>query len=503
MSKKTSKPTMKNIKSLSLPKAKAKVFEPKQNKKDTKVQNKKLVKINANTKTKIGKNDISLNKLVNTGLSIADTIVTTMENPVDGLMNKLPNSILKVADMLNDTNKPLVPNAKESFKPQISGQIVSGTKEEKFITALKEQIPVVSITQLPSSHSADYTPAPLTIKDVVYGKTPCIRVNGSVIIEPLQMPGIPSLFRNRTGFLNPATTNLGTILSTTAGMYQRHLWLNCALFYVPQCPTTTQGNLILTWQNSPNNYYSPTTSLTELSQRSQFVQGHVNKALTLPLKGEHKQLYNWFYGTSSDIKFYSDWSFEWWTIGSQFTAPATTVGYIGMTFDLLLFSRIESPLIGLMSFPRQSINYISCSTGISYDKVTTILSDIVESIASHKSDKLIEFHDKYNNSIQLPFQKFALKRAIPSKENFVLTMVEILGWQKFNSVEVIFKGGHPLIRLLEIIYEIIVFRQYDLVLLSNTDKSLDLFSTLLIYILNNHSDDFDPFSDEIDNLCAY
>lgn len=502
MSKKTSKTTMKNIKSLSLPKAKAKVSEPKQNKKDTKVQNKKLVKITANTKTKIGKSDISLNKLVNTGLSIADTIVTTMENPVDGLMNKLPNSILKVADMLNDTNKPLVPNAKETFKPQISGQIVSGSKEEKFITGLKEQIPVVTITQLPSSHSADYTPAPLTIKDVVYGKTPCIRINGSVIIEPLQMAGTPILWRNRTGFLNPATTNLGTILSTTANMYQRHLWLNCALFYIPQCPTTFEGNVILSWQNSPNNTYTPTTSITELSQRSSFVQGHINKGLTLPLKGEHKQLYNWFYGTSSDIKFYSDWSYEWWTIGSPFTSPATTVGYIGMTFDLLLFSRIESPLIGLMSFPRQSINYISCSTGISYDKVVNILGDMVEMINHHRSNSL-KIDDKYNTTIQLPFQKFALKRAIPSKESFILAMVEILGWEKFNSAEVRYSGGHPLIRLLEIIHEIIVFRQYDLVLLSNTDKSLDLFSTLLIYILNNHSDDFDPFLDEVDNLCVY
>jgi hypothetical protein len=426
-----------------------------------------------------------LEDTISTGLSVADTIVSTFENPIDGLLNKAPNSILKVADMASKVVTSLQPNRSNI---QITGPVVEGSKEDKFIQRLKEDIPIVQVSQIPSSFSADYTPAPLTIKDAMFNKTPCIRVNGSVIIEQVSMGTVPGLVNNRRGFLNPGVANLGTLLSNLCGQYQRHLWLNTALFYIPQCPTTYNGNVCITWQNSPNVTYTPTTNITELSQRSQFIQGHVNKGLTLPLKGDHKQLYNWFSGVTSDLKFYSDWSYEWYTIGSAFTT-STPVGFMGMTFDLLLMSRIEHPTIGLDYFPSNFIHYLSVMSGFTKHKCLEICDRMV--------DKMNVFEEGDNSSLELQLNldaiavqmKSLVKTRTFDKVILFNNLLSLMGWESYLV-------DHPCRRFLSSLMDIIGIRIYDLVLLSRVDPTLDLMSTILSYIVENQ----EQLIDDLDSL---
>lgn len=438
-------------------------------------QTQKRVKIKTSDKKFSGIID-NIGSMFDAGVSVADTIITTMENPVDGLLNKLPNSIAKIADMANTISKPLVPNSNEEKKPVITGPILKESKEEKFITRLKKDIPVVNITQMPSSYSPDYSPAPLTIKDSMFGNTPCVRINGSVIMEGVQAPdNTGTLHRLRTGFLNPGTTNVGSILRTMTGQYQKHLWLNAALFYIPQCPTTVQGNIMLSWQNSPNNAYTPTTFLTELSQRSSFAQGHVNKGLTLPLKGDHKQLYNWFSTYTSDMKFYSDWSYEWWCIGLNNSVGQ--VGYIGLTFDVLLFSRIENPVIGLMNTPRQISHYISCNSGFSDEKTMSILERLFE---------------KLEGIDQTSVCQKALVRGTYTLDSLKVRdlIIQIMDWS--GKIQ----HGNAYCRFLDSFQDVIQMRSNDLILMSHfnlysTNKFIDLLSTFLAYIVNYSQDDSD------------
>lgn len=397
---------------------------------------------------------------IDVGLSLVDTIVSTVENPIDGLVNKLPNSIAKFADMANSISKPLVPNSND--RPvSVTGPVLQGSKDEKFLNKLKEEIPLVTVTQFPSSFSPDYSPAPLVIKDAVFGKTPCIRINGSVIIESITMSSL--LFRHRSGFLNPGTTNLGTILPTMSNQYQKHIWLNTALFYIPQCPSTSTGNIILTWQNSPNNTYTPTTSMTELSQRSQYVQGHVNRGMTLPLKGDHKILYNFFGTASSDLKFYSDWSYEWWSVGG---IQSELVGYIGITFDLLLFSRIESPLIGLSYVPHQVLFYLSCCSGFSLEDTRTLLERVY--------NKLIDLQE---NSLELIVVSTLTNRFRKNRVDFNLVgdhVKKIMNWE-----------GKPLPyhNFLSALTDIFRIRQIEIQLSLKLNPNEDNFITSYIFFI--------------------
>jgi hypothetical protein len=96
-----------------------------------------------------------IGRAVDFGLNLADTVVSTVENPIDGLLNKVPNSIAKFADMVNNVSKPLVPNSSEKNQTVLSGPILKESKEEKFISALKQDVPGLQTTLIPSSYSPD------------------------------------------------------------------------------------------------------------------------------------------------------------------------------------------------------------------------------------------------------------------------------------------------------------------------------------------------------------
>jgi hypothetical protein len=381
--------------------------------------------------------------------------------------------------MVNNVSKPLVPNSSEKNQTVLSGPILKESKEEKFISALKQDVPVIQTTLIPSSYSPDYSPAPLVIKDAMYGNTPCVRINGSVIIEAVSAPDCSgSLVPLRRGFLNPGVSNLGPIMLQMSNQYQKHLWLNTALFYTPQCPTSVKGAVILTWQNSPNVTYTPTTSLTELSQRSSFVLGHVHKGLTLPLKGDHKQLYNWFGTTASDLKFYSDWSYEWWTVGS--CNNDGVLGYVGMTFDLLLFSRIENKLIGLDVMPKQTLSLLHYSSGYSIDTCASLLSKIQDYFEPNDEDKDDErrFITQSKITKQLNIYNKMIKSGKLELAGLDEVILQGLGWDKSKFTHPIRAFVSNFIRLMEI-------RSYDFTLLSRYNVDFNFISTFIEYVLTN------------------
>lgn len=419
-----------------------------------------------------------IGKAVDLGLSLADTVVTTIENPIDGLLNKVPNTIAKFADMANNVSVPLVPGAKDS-QIKITGPILAESKEEKFISALKQDIPVVQTTLMPSAYSADYAPAPLVIKDAHYGNTPCVRVNGSIIVRQISASDCSGVLERHTaGFLNPATQNFGNILKTMANQYQKHLWLNVSMFYISNCGTQITGNVILTFQNSPNISYTPTTDIKELSQRSQFIQGHINKGLTLPLKGDHKQLYNFFSGTSSDMKFYSDWSFELWLLGCCSTDGV--LGYLGMTFDVLLFSRIENPLIGLNVFSVRSIEFLRAYCGYS----TETCFDLLEKIMYHFEPE--ELQETYCTNVSNKLAPFnaSIRSGRFNLEGCDQLILKELGWSDLRK-------NHPVRYFVAALCHLFEIRNYDLTLLSRYQYEFNFISTFIEYILENYEKDYD------------
>jgi len=219
-----------------------------------KIPSKNILTKNPNTK-KV-KTDL-LGKIVNAGISAADTLISVVENPVDGILNKLPNTILKVADAMGGNKISLDPTTKDvQNNILINGPITDQSKESKMIDALKKQIPTVQLSNIPTAFAADYQAPPITITEVKYNGKPAVRVAGSCLFTA-SVFGNTGLAPIQRRFLNPGV--LGGQISTEASLYQKHQWMNVGIFYIPTCATTTNGNIILTWQNSPNFGYTPTT----------------------------------------------------------------------------------------------------------------------------------------------------------------------------------------------------------------------------------------------------
>jgi len=280
---------------------------------------------------------INIPKLLDAGISTVDTIISTVENPVDGIINKLPNTIAKFVDAMGET-----PMTKKDVQPMISGEIINGSKEEKFIQSLQQSMPTVNITQLPSAFAPDYTPQPLKIEDMRSKVGNGIRVSGSAILYSVSAPdGGGALRPISRVILNPYA--IGGQMTQLTKMYQRNIWLKAGLFYIPSCPSTTTGNIILTFQNTTNFSYTATTDINQLSQRAFFKMGAVTKGLDLPLPVKFANKYNIISGAeTSDSKWFADWTREAWIL--NLSSSAGLVGFVGLTFDIFFVNRVEPDL---------------------------------------------------------------------------------------------------------------------------------------------------------------
>ncbi len=308
-------------------------------------------------------------KVADLGLSALDTVVSTIENPIDGIINKLPNTIAKFADNMGGS-KPLIPGDVKPT-PVING-VIETQKDQNMIDALKKEIPVVQTQAIPSAFASDYAAPPITTKEVTWQGIPCTRVSGSVLVQAVDsIDTSVALNRIQSRLLNP--TIFGGQITNIAQQFQRHQFLNVGLFYVPLAASTSTGSVILTFQNSANTSYTPTNSLNLLSQRDQFTMGHVFKGLSLPLKGLLKQQYNNpMVGESS--RWMTDWTFEVWTY--QAVSNATIhYGYVGLTYDVLLFSRIEDPTVTMK--PARAGDTLLAFTGLPKPVIRSAIEKIL------------------------------------------------------------------------------------------------------------------------------
>lgn len=326
---------------------------------------------------KSGYSDLNVPKLINAGISAVDTVVTTLSNPVDGIVNKLPNTVAKFVDAMGSTN-PVV------GRPEaiVSGPLTTGSKDEKFVEALKTKMPVVQLQSIPSGFASEYKPPPVSVTETTLAKMPCTKVAGSVVLGQVGTHPTGGLFQHRSAPLNPY--ELGGQIASIGANYQKHMWLSVGLFYIPFVSTQYLGNVILTFQNSPVNTYTPTTNINLLSQRTHFTMGSAYKGLTLPLQAEFKQQYNMFATRSSDLKFYADWCFEVWTYQCS---PNITIGVWGITYEVLFFSRVEDPTIAVNSLANNYVQFLADRSTASEEDVIGLLDKAVNSWEDGDRDK--------------------------------------------------------------------------------------------------------------------
>jgi hypothetical protein len=396
---------------------------------------KRLVKpqLNRHMSKKLGIID-DIGKIVELGVSAVDTVVSTVENPIDGIINKLPNTVAKFADAMGGHKVSLDPKAPGQVS--INGPIDSGSKEEKFIDNLKKEIPVIQTQGIPSSFASDYKAPPVTTKDITYQGVNCLKVSGSVVLSTLVVPATTGLNRIQTRPLNPQI--FGGQLGALSNLYQRHLWMNVAMFYIPNCPTTASGNVILTFQNSPNTSYTATTAINSLSQRDLFSMGSVYKGLTLPLIGQFKQQYNLpNAGSSSDIRFFADWAYEIWcyAVGGN---PGDMLGTYGLTYDIILFSRIEADNIVLSMFDIFK-SCLQIYTGLDESKCM----NLVERLVSSYSEIADAFIDRAPDiKVVKRCLEYLPRSEVYETEERISTLVgNLLGWEDLNPSRLRFLSG--------------------------------------------------------------
>jgi len=370
-----------------------------------------------------------IGKVIKVGESVADTIVSTIENPIDGIINKLPNTVATFVDAMGGNKTSLNPNAPGQVS--MSGELKT-SKDEKFVDALKKEMPVVQLTAIPSGFAADYKSPPISITDTKWNNIPSTRVSGSVILGSINN-GTGGLVRHQSRILNPSI--MGGQLASISQLHQKHLWLNIGLFYIPTCSSTQLGQVILSFQNSPNVTYSATANINLLSQRDHFVMSHCFKGMSLPLVANFKQQYNRPSGTpSGDPKFYADWAFEVWTDNVQTANPATTLGSFGIVYDVLFFSKIESDAI---EYPQQISGSLMCFSSLKTSQIIQGLRKLLDGYLSFYNDEFdsdLEMigHCRMENEAMLIRSMKDKSLQLITVEKLKLLCSKLMGFDQFN-----------------------------------------------------------------------
>jgi len=304
------------------------------------VQSKKL-KLIAPKKTKGLIQDI-----VSTGVDIADTVVTTMSNPVEGLLKKLPATILKSVDTIQGIQRAFDPKTKDSNFLDLSGQVLPGSKDERLIEVIKNEIPVISTTLVPQAYASELKAPPVKTTQTTYKGVTCTRFSGTVVLGSARAvtgTGETHVQRNERGWINPQTLALGPILVQQTAYFSKFLPVSITLHYTPFCSTAESGSVILSFFAGVSNNTTLPTDITSLSQREHLIIIPANRPGTLSLSGKFSARYMY---PSFDTRFSADWTFETFVSGRGLGFNPVAFGWISMTYDFLCFNRMDSIVIG-------------------------------------------------------------------------------------------------------------------------------------------------------------
>jgi len=366
--------------------------------------------------------------LLSTGKSVAKTVSSLAEGNPLGLL-EIPNSIMKVVD----TTKNIIRNISESDATQKvilqdKGSLKS-VGDTVVMEKLRENIPVVTTTQIPTSYAVEHTLPSLKTYDTSYpdGRKG-VRAIGSCSLPSAGNTTGAQSFTAYVTTLNPDDDSFfGSRCASQSELYQMYKINEITAHWIPTVGTDYPGNMIYSFADGTNssNQWAGGITYRDVSQRDCKQPATVKLGSNLTVKGKGDWLYVDDNGTG-DPKFFASMTF-----GTIFynvapvTSPVTLLGHFFVTFDIEFKGNMEFPYSYNAMMRRSFLTQWKKSPQYTYDKWICYMWNIAKKMAqsigglSKSTTKLISKPlDNETDSVSAMVSRFGeLQSIIESQES--------------------------------------------------------------------------------------
>lgn len=326
---------------------------------------------NKDVPIKMGLKDLNFGEI---GSTIKDVVSTGMGmasgNPLSLL--SIPNTIMSV---LNTTNNAISDLNKFEPKQVVAKQVdMNESSNIKLVQNLKNYMPVVNTSNIPSAFGMEVKLPPLTRSESVHNGRKITTISGGVALNGLRFgpPGynLSTLYLGLTSLVHPQVSALfGSRVASLASIFQQWRLVSGNLQYINQVGTNVTGSVVLSILDGTN--VSGSTLITDVSQRDFYTQSAVYSQATLSFPGSDNFMWCGMNGGPDPIKFYAQQRIEIYTTGNTGGTFADVVGFPLFTFTLEFRSAAEANF-NFLKLTKSDLHVNWISNYIGFDQINHI-----------------------------------------------------------------------------------------------------------------------------------
>lgn len=288
--------------------------------------------------------DIDFGKIVDTVKDVVTTGTRVIAGDPTSLLT-VPNTILKVVDTAQSTVKAL---SKDNAPKVVVDRVdVGHLQNQKVIERLKQSVPVINTTNVPSVYSSEIDLPPLKTSErfingqKVFNVTGTSMISGAMIFaatDPLMF------YKTYSALINPVDAIFfGPRVQQIASQFQKWRLNQIVANYIPTVGTQISGQVHLTFTNgtTPTDVAS---SKTDIAQREHYKPASVFNQCQLGMRGTESFLWcSRISEPTEQIKFFAQQQFEVWCDGNNRITWDKPFGNILLTFDIDFMHAMEYP----------------------------------------------------------------------------------------------------------------------------------------------------------------
>lgn len=318
-----------------------------------------------------------IDDVISTGMSVAKTATDLIEGNPQAIVD-IPNTIMKVIDTTSNIIRN-VKNSDATEKVVLKDKVdVSNHKDTVVIEKLRDSMPVITMTQIPTAYSTEYRQNPLVFRSLgQFNGRDVIEFNGSYALLPVLRGSDGHETWSNAMRLTPSNPAcFGTALFTHLELFQMYKIIDVTDHYIPICGTDTHGTVILNFNDGTDigNHFHSDKTYQDVSQREHVMCTSSKMSTNLTIKGKGDWLYISASEPGDSLKFFISM-----TAGQMCAlyepTQTTRHGYIQRTFKIQAMSRMESGYSFKERFSKflQSQWISHCMNSINYSQFLAIL----------------------------------------------------------------------------------------------------------------------------------
>jgi hypothetical protein len=290
-------------------------------------------------------------KVVDTGLSVVNTVEDVLTGNIPRLVQEAPKTINKVLE----TGQQLF-NTKATMSESVQQEVISQLDTKPSIQDnVVKTMPIITTTQIPSSYATQFQNAPSNFSTETVGfrgSNSAVRITGSTWFSngayhatsssTIQPVYVNYLFVTGGG---PFAPLFGLRMATMASLYQFFFIEGFEIHYVPNQPTSQPGTMYVTFHDGQEAFPTLPT-INQISQNERFaaISAYTGGSIKWTTFDPYGRYYCSMNTAGTDYRWYSPGIVGIYSVGNNQVSFNGLPGQFYSTFRIILYGALYGSL---------------------------------------------------------------------------------------------------------------------------------------------------------------